>query len=319
MWRHSFQSMRYACGAALLLVAATAAAAADVITVSINGNVATATLSIDDSLGRTHHGIVTITFDQVQNLTATSLGLTAFAVNPSDPALITRLCGTPLPCGISVDPDFPVMVRVEPPTHGLNWLYRSGFESPEDWPADLSFRNSYTLEVHTTDLTFTAPTPYRLFKAPVAGAFADYSDYVCAGSVRARDRDGGFSDFLMVRDTRLDLTVALAKSVDLRLRVNTSGLLPGVLALLTGLLDQLDADIALAQLNLIPYSTTVTDTETLLAQIAASATAGDLPNTWRSAHDLDNVAGNLAGRTASLRYSLRRLANPSTPEACPSP
>ena len=311
--------MRLACGAALLLVAATAAAAADIVTVTINGNVATATMSIDDTIGRTHHGIVTITFDEVQHLTATSLGLTAFAVNPNDPALVTRLCGTPLPCGISVDPDFPVMVRVEPPTHGVNWLFRSSFESNEDWPADLFFRNSYTLEVHTTELTFTAPTPYRLFKAPVGGAFADYSDYVCSGSVRARDRDGGFSDFLMVRDTRPDLTVALAKSVDLRLRTTSSGLLPAVVALLTGLLDQLDADIALAQLNLIPYSTTVTDTETLLAQIAASSAAGDLPNSWRAAHDLDNVAGNLAGRTASLRYNLRRLAAPGSPEACPSP
>jgi hypothetical protein len=308
MRHHCFRLIQYACGAALLFMAATAAAAADTITVTINGNVATATLSIDDTLGRTHHAVVTITFEDAQNLTVTSLGLTAFAVNPADLGLALRL-----PLGTSVDADFPVMVRVEPPTHGTDWLYRSGFEGNEVWQADLSFRGSYVLEVHTTDLTFSAPTQYRLLKAPLSGAFADYSDYVCAGSVRARDRDGGFSEFLMVRDTRLDLTVALVKSLDLRTRILTSSLTVLLQNLLTGLLDQVDLDISLGQ-----YGSAVTDTEALLTQIAASSASGDLPNSWRAARDLDNVAGNLTGRAASLRYSLRRLAS-AAPEACPSP
>lgn len=310
-WPPGFQFV----AAAFMLMAASANA--DTVSVTVSGNVATAVIAVDSVTppARTFHATATITFTDVQNLTPTSLGLTAFAVNPTDPLLTQRLCGLPLPCAISVDPDFPVIVRVEPPTHGLDWLYVSGFEG-ESWAGDLSFRNSYTLEVHTTDLTFTAPTPYRLFKSPLGGSFADYSDYVCAGSVRARDRDGGFSEFLMVRDTRDVLSVALGKSVDLRLRITTSSLLSGVVGLLTGLLDQLDLDVSLAQLGLIPYSTAVADSEALLAQIAASSTAGNVPNDWRAARDLDNVAGNLAGRTASLRYSLQRLAS-AVPEACP--
>lgn len=316
-WFRLPASIAKTCGAILLLAAT--ASRADTVNVVVSGNVATATIAVDSVTlpARTFHAIVTITFDDVQNLTATSLGLTAFAVNPNDLGFLTRL-----PLGTSIDPDFPVIVRVEPPTHGLDWLYRAGFDGTDDWPADLSFRNGYTLEVHTTDLVFPLALTqqhYRLFKSPLGGAFDDYSDAVCEGSVRARDRDGGFSEFLMVRDTRSDYAVALGKSLDLRLRATTANLLPGVLGLLTGLLDQLDLDVTLANLGLVSLATPLADSEALLAQIAASTAAGNLPNVWRATHDVDNVSGNLAGRAASLRYSLRRFA--SAPEAmtCPSP
>src|SRR3546814_18901939 len=43
---------------------------------------------------------------------------------------------------------------------------------------------------------------YRVLKAPIGGSFHDTTEEIAPGSVRARSRYGGFSQFLVVADLR---------------------------------------------------------------------------------------------------------------------
>ncbi|UXI67542.1 hypothetical protein N4264_22840 [Tahibacter amnicola] len=128
------------------------------VVVVINGNVANATVHVPDG-GAGFDADVTITFDTPQNLTPQSLNLTAQLVNPTDPALQSRL-----PLGTFVESAFPVMITVEPVN--LPRLFASSFDGAESGSGNLAFRNAYTLEIHTHHLTYAAGTPYRLYKAP---------------------------------------------------------------------------------------------------------------------------------------------------------
>ena len=44
--------------------------------------------------------------------------------------------------------------------------------------------------------------------------------------------------------------------------------------------------------------------EDFAAAVKAAADTGSVPNVWRSARDLDNVAGNLRAAAGTLRFSL---------------
>jgi hypothetical protein len=56
-------------------------------------------------------------------------------------------------------------------------------------------------------------------------------------------------------------------------------------------------DYALARIRL----------DTFRTDLASYAGSG-VPNTWRAARDLDNIAGDLFGESASLQFTLARLA-----------
>jgi hypothetical protein len=279
--------------------------------VTVIGNTAHADISLDDGLGHVYTADVTIVFDSPQNLTADTLGLTAQLVDPADTTLISRFPG-PLPCGatgippcnVAVDPAFPMMITVEPPA--LPDLYRSGFEDAEPQPGSLNFRNAYSIEVHTHALTWIPQGPYRLFKAPIGGNFRDYSAEILNGSVRARDRDGGFSQFMLLKDTRPSLVfgwpfLAASKLVDLQLRLSGS-------AIANPLMSDLNADLnaAGAALSSNDYPTAMWHLDAFTAAVNANAGSA-IPNLWRAEHDLNNDAGELLGLAATLRFSLARL------------
>src|SRR6185369_12584881 len=108
-------------------------------TVTIDGNKASVTLaaggvSVD----------LTLTFEQVVGLNAANLGISARVVSPSE-----RVGRMPDATLTSLPAGFPLMVTVEPPATG-----------------GLSFSGVTNVEVHTHDLSFTADSPLRLFKAP---------------------------------------------------------------------------------------------------------------------------------------------------------
>jgi hypothetical protein len=178
--------------ACLALLLPFAAARAQVV-VTVNGNVAHADITLVNGVN-TYEGEVTITFDSPVNLTAQSLNLTAQVVSPSDPNLVNRL-----PSGTVVDPAFPVLISVEPTV--IERIFASGMESNETGDGNLRFVNAYDMEVHTHELVFVPGTPYRVFKAPANGAFFDITADVTNGSVRGRGRSGGFSQFLLVKDS----------------------------------------------------------------------------------------------------------------------
>lgn len=267
------------------------------VTVTINGNVAHADISLVSG-AQTYDGEVTITFDTPINLTVPGLNLTAEVVNPTDPTLVGRL-----PAGVSVDPAFPVLITVEPTA--FERIFASGMEAGETPDGNLRFVNAYDFEIHTHELVFLPGTPYRVFKAPLAGAFFDITAEVTNGSVRGRGRSGGFSQFMMVKDTRADTVlglpvIALGKLVDLELRL-VAAILGNVLRLeLAGLLT--NVQVALLSLN---YATALVQIDLFILRVNEEAGTG-IANVWRSQRDLVNDAGDLDGLARSLRFSIVR-------------
>lgn len=272
------------------------------VTVTINGNVAHADISLVSGM-QTYEGEVSITFDTPANLSEDSLNLTALVVSPSDPAIVSRL-----PSGVTVDPAFPVLISVEPVD--IEHIFISSLELYEAGDGNLRFANAYDFEIHTHELTFTSNTPYRVFKAPQSGSFIDITADVTNGSVRGRGRSGGFSQFMLVKDTRPEIiglpglgvpVIALAKLVDLELRL-VGAILTDLLRLeLSGLLT--DVQLALVSLN---YAAAIVKLDQFLLRVDQEAGSG-IANLWRSQRDLVNDAGDLDGLARSLRYSLVRL------------
>lgn len=273
------------------------------VTVTINGNVANVDIALFNGF-TTIDADVSISFVQPLNLTAQNLNFQAQLVSPTDPAIVNRL-----PAGVNIDPAFPVLITIEP-RYFADRIFASGMQTFEGGDGNLSFLNSYEMQVHTHELTYVPGTPYRIFKAPLGGAFFDITADVSNGSVRGRGRSGGFSQFLMVKDTRPELVgllglglpvIALLKVVDLELRL-VGAILNNLLRLeLAGLLTNVQA-----ALLLLDYTTALIQVDQLILRVDQEAGTG-MQNEWRSQRDLVNDAGDIDGLARSLRYSILRL------------
>ncbi len=221
---------------------------------------------------------VTLAFDEVSGLSAASLGLSARLVSVTDPALLARLSNTQLQ---QLDGAFPLLLTIEPPTHG-----------------GLRFR-TVRAEIHTHALVYTPGTSYRLFKAPLGGAFKDISDEIAQGSVRARGTTGGFSQFLVLLDLRPTGSVIAEKIAALRTRVST---LPGAeRPYFTQYLDDAEAAVAAADYAAALYSVD------LVTQRAYARAGQGLLDQWRATRNADNQAGDLIAGAATLKFSIERL------------
>jgi len=316
--------------AAMVLIATAAAWSAPGnagVSVGISGDDALATISLTDAAMHTYDAEVTIHFDTPTDLTAANLNLTAELVNPSDPVLLARLQQPLLDCttlthllpgvttllcnlvlnpllslggGVSVDPAFPMLITVEPVDN--QWLFHGSFETRSTGDGNLHFLNAYDFELHAIGPMYSAGTPYRLYKAPLLGQFQDQTSEVNNGSVRARGRSGGFSQFILVKDTRPTLLVALSKTVNLELRTLGSSLDATLQGDLTGLL----TDVLNILLSLSPnYGQAIAKADAFDAEVAANA-GTQIDNEWRAQRDLVNDEGDLRGGVAALRFTLVR-------------
>jgi hypothetical protein len=245
------------------------------VQVNISGNTATAQiggpgLQITD---------LTLTFDDASGLSASSLGLNAELVSLSNPSLLSRLPDLQL---TQLDSALPLLITVEPPA-----------------AAGLSFKRTVRVEVHTHVLTYAAGSSYRLFKAPLGGAFRDITDEIAPGSVRARGTTGGFSQFLVLVDLRDTGTVVAQKFAWLRAHVTT---LPA------GLRAPYDAglDAAEAAVGSGDYADAITGLDTLRADAAAQAGNG-LAEQWQAGGGAVNEAGELIAGLSTLKYSIAYL------------
>jgi hypothetical protein len=283
--------LRSATTAALLALLPAAFPAQAQVVVEVVGDTAYADITLADATG-TYQADVTIAFDTPANLTPASLGLDAVLVDPSDPALAARL-----PAGLAIDPDFPLLLTVEPPD--LPWVFSSGFEG-NALAGALLFHNTYLIEIHTHDLVYTPRSPYRVLKAPLGGPFADVTEDVRSGSTRARGRGGAFSQFVVARDTRLPWAVALEKVVALDLRLLSAVLTDTLRLDLLALL----ADVQVALLvPLVGCNNALAPLDDFIGEVQANAGI-NIANTWRAGHDLVNDAGELESLAATLRFSL---------------
>ncbi|MEP6483261.1 MAG: DUF6689 family protein [Rudaea sp.] len=281
---------------AMAFVAATPAFA-DVV-VTTNGNVAVADIKLPTAASPQYSAVVTITFDSVVNLTPGSLNLTAEIIPPASISLIS---------GVSLDPNFQVLISVEPQVS----LYRNSFENGETGDGNLDFLNTYLFEIHTTNLECSSPSSqYRLFKAPHGSTtFADVTSDLFAGSVRARGRGGAFSQFIVVKDGRVPLFVAVDKTLTLVARTVQAGITGPLLTLINSIL---------GDLLLIPNIPAAIAAVTAFINGITAAAGVTIANEWTAGGALTNDAGDLISLAQSLLFTLNGLNGSPACTAAPS-
>jgi len=262
--------------AIVLLLCAQAASALDLpVSVNVVGNVATA------QIGSPANPIaeLTLSFDDASGLTPASLGIRASTVAITDATLLSRL---PDPRLVRLDSALPLLVTIEPPANG-----------------GLSFRRSGRFELHTHALAYSLGSNLRVFKAPIGGQFRDTTEEIAQGSVRARSRYGGFSQFIIGADLRETSTVVAGKIAWLRGRIAS--------------LPASEQPAFTAQLDTVESAVAHQDYATALAAIdlmsdRAQARAGNgLLDEWRATRDADNQAGELLAGAATLKFSVAYL------------
>jgi len=256
----------------LLLCAPLASAQSQPVQVSVSGNRATATIGAPlQPLAE-----VILDFDAPVGLTPSSLGISANLVSVTDPALLARLPSAQLN---QLSSAFPLLVTIEPPQAG-----------------GLKFR-TVRVEVHTHALVYSVGSSYRLFKAPLNGAFADITDEIAQGSVRARGTTGGFSQFLVLADLRDTEAVVIDKIASLRARVDT--LPSSEQAGFEDLLDTIEEELATAD-----YGDAIVATRAVAQRARDRAAAGAIASQWRATRDVQNPAGELIAGAATLEFSI---------------
>jgi hypothetical protein len=262
-------------GSLLSLTVALPSTAKAGVDIAVAGNTATAAIDLAGVSAE-----LILTFDGVQNLSASSLGISAKVLGSADLlALATRLPNATL---TSVPAALPLLITVEPPLLG-----------------GLALQNTVRVEVHTHLLPYTAGSQFRLFKAPLNGAFVDVTDEVAPGSVRTRGTTGGFSEFLVLTDLRPTASIVGDKIGALRSRL---GAVSGTLR------TQLDAQVDAAEAALAAgnFAGAIAAVDEFRATVSANA-GTTLPNTWSTSQRGNNVAGDLLAGAATLRYSIGYL------------
>ncbi|HEX4479538.1 MAG TPA: DUF6689 family protein [Rudaea sp.] len=250
-----------------------------------------------------YQACVSVQFDSVVNLTPDSLGLTAQIIDPST--------FTGLPASVTIDAAFPVLISIEPPVA----LFRNGLESNQTGDGNLDFLKTYDVEIHTDSIACSGTKSlYRMFKAPHgSNTFADVTDGLFSGSVRARGRGGAFSQFVIAKDARsLLLDIVPTKLTNLTLDLGAGGITGSLLTALTNLLTQFPADLALGLLagNL---SAAIDDLNEFITDVLGGADSGDVADEWTAGGTLNNVAGGLVSLTQTLIFSLQTVFTTSSP------
>lgn len=266
---------------ASVLVMTSVLSAQITLTPTISNNVLTAGIQLPGGVGAD----LSITFEQVIGLNANALSLTAALVDVTDTSILTRL---PDPSLISLPASFPVIVHIEPtPT------------SP------LSFSGIYNLSLYTHNLTLTTNSPLRLFRSPSGGVFQDMTGYLGTGSVRAGGSSPGFSDFLIVVDTRSVDSVINAKFDALQALLSTnSATMPSSVA--GDLQQRLNQARSLYKSGSLAAAI---DAITDFSSQVKMQSGTNIPDVWRANSSLVNVAGLLRSAADTLKFSLNLKAN----------
>jgi hypothetical protein len=257
-------------------------AGGSVVVTIIDGYKARADITLPAPLGN-YTAEFDLEFDAPHNLTVACLGISADVLDAGEIAGIESR----LPANQVIDPAFPVRVTVEPPSAcGLQFYY------------------NVDVELDTPNLVYTPYSQYRLVKAPVGGiaAFHDLTAAVTAGSVRVRGNAGGFSEFVVTRDTLQNYAAdAAQRYAELETRLDDPAI--GLTAQLTL---QTDLAISRAAFEAGNYAQAISHLDDLDHHCAVLGGPA-LPNTWRSLRDLVNAEGEVVGFTGNIRFALGRL------------
>lgn len=262
---------------ALSLVAIGAPAAGEgIASLEVSGSSVVAAVELPGGLAAD----LTIAFEEAIGLNAESLGLSAGLTSASE--LLGRL-----PSGVSLPSAFPVVIRIEPPAAG-----------------PLGFTGLASVELHTHNLTFVANTPLRLFRSHAGGPFVDVTESMGMGSYRVRGSTGGFSEFVILADTRAAGVVIEGKFDALESILAGAAGLDG--ALVTALQNRINASYSAYRAG--TYLVAVDELDAF-ANLVREQSGTAVPDVWRSSGDLENTAGDLRAAASTLRLSLNLRAS----------
>lgn len=268
---------------AVFLLGVPALRAQGIVDPVVSGDTLTARIELPGGIAAD----LTVAFERAVGLTPAGLGLAADLVDVGDLSLLSRLPG-----GVSIPSGFPVLLRVEPPSTG-----------------GLSFSGIAGVHLHTHNLPYTATSPLRLFKATGGGPFQDVTQEMGMGSYRVQGSSGGFSEWMIVADTRAVDSVIAAKfnKLETLLARHAPEIPPAVHGDLSSQLAAARASYASGALV-----TAIQEVEAFAATVKANSGAG-IPDVWRSGGDLTNVAGTLRAAAGTLRFSLNLKSNSGSP------
>ena len=283
------------------------------IPLSISGNEARGSFQLPGGIA----GDLTLSFESVVGLNESALEVSAQLVDPQDGSILSRLPGP----AVSVPPAFPVLIRIEP--------------TPS---SSLTFAGVVSISLHTHNLVLEANSPLALYSGPVGGPLRDITRFVGVGSYRAGGSRGGFSEFIIVADTRPIETIVAEKFDNLQSYLNADQ---------AGLNDEeMPADNSREMLRRIGRASALSELQARLAQARlyyeTGATAAAIAevtrwfdqvkarsgwiisDVWRANESRVNVAGVRRAAADTLRFSLLKAAvpgpvAPSPPPADPPP
>lgn len=260
----------------LPLVVAASPASAGLINLSVSSDELTADIDLAGALD----GELLVELEDSTNLSTTSLGASVDLLDLLDILDVNSR----MPLGaISLPTAYPVKLTIEPGTS-------SGLE----------FDGVVEIEVYTNDLTFVLGSTLRLFAAPLNGDFEDITTSISGGSYRVRGSKGEFSEFVIANDLRSVDTVIgvkLARLADVLVE-HESDIDPTVYATLESYL----GDVA-TEYDAEDEEEAIEALDDFLDTVESNS-GPNIPNTWRAARDLDNVAGKLRSIAETLRFSL---------------
>lgn len=244
---------------------------------SVNGNTVTSSVSLGGV-----DADLTLSFTEVQGLSVSALGLRVKVLGLLDLLkLVRQLLELDLGAVLNA---FRLQVSVDPSSL-------------------LQFTNTVLVEVHTHELQWAPGTRLRLFKSEGGGPYFDITEAVDPGSVRARGRTGGFSQFMILQDERPTSDVVDEKYDRIAARLADAAA-------------YLDADQEQMLQDLFDASRSAADTGDLAAAIASlelfdaevrQLSGPVLPNVWSASGGSDNVGGDLQAGASTLRFSLAYL------------
>jgi len=295
---------------ALVLVVAPGAFAQIPVPLSISGNEAKGSFALPGGIA----GDLTLSFEDVVGLNETALEVSAQLVDPQDGAILSRL---PDPA-VSVPAAFPVLIRIEPTPSSA-----------------LTFAGVVSISFHTHNLVLVANSPLALYSGPVGGPLRDITRFVGVGSYRAGGSGGGFSEFMIVADTRPLDTIIAEKFDNLQsgLNADQAGLNLDYYEAMSGdNSNELQRRLVLAStLNELQgrlgQARTLYETGATVAAIAevtgvfdgVKARSGPvISDVWRAHDSRVNVAGVRRAAADTLRFTLVKAALPG-PQPSPAP
>jgi hypothetical protein len=218
---------------------------------------------------------LTVSLEGATGLSLLNLGVSAQLVSPFNPGLRSRL-----PSTVSIPLTLPLLVRIEPLLNG-----------------GLAFHGVATVQLLSL---LTPRSSSRMYAASSGGSFEDIT--TVSSSYRVLGTRGGFSEFLIVIDHTPSNVVIAQKldHLDQILAENAGSITGGVYTDLAAQLAVLRGHVEGGQ-----TATAIQDVDVFLETVAQHS-GTDIPNVWRAARDLVNVAGKLQAGGETLRFSLQQ-------------